>query len=225
VAWDPKIQKEVWRAQYQRPWSGGVLSTDGNLVFQGTSDGRFISYAADSGDLLWSMDTGQGIVAPPITYKINGEQFVAIQVGYGGAYALLGAFEPANENPGRNGRMMVFKLGGKQLEKPIKTIAQLNPTRIELNPDSFTIARGEYEYHEHCQFCHGIGAIGGGVITDLRMLDSEGNTAFLGSVLGGVHGSGMASFQDVLTIDQATQIHEYVKSQAVLTGVSRAAEQ
>jgi mono/diheme cytochrome c family protein len=121
--------------------------------------------------------------------------------------------------------MMVFKLGGKQLEKPIKTIAQLNPTRIELNPDSFTIARGEYEYHEHCQFCHGIGAIGGGVIADLRMLDSEGNTAFLGSVLGGVHGSGMASFQDVLTIDQATQIHEYVKSQAVLTGVSRAAEQ
>ena len=57
------------------------------------------------------------------------------------------------------------------------------------------------------------------------MLDSEGNTAFLGSVLGGVHGSGMASFQDVLTIDQATQIHEYVKSQAVLTGVLRAAEQ
>ena len=225
VAWDPKIQTEVWRAQYQRPWSGGVLSTDCNLVFQGTSDGRFISYAADSGDLLWSMDTGQGIVAPPITYKINGEQFVAIQVGYGGAYALLGAFEPANENPGRNGRMMVFKLGGKQLEKPIKTIAQLNPTITELNPDSLIIARGEYEYHEHCQFCHGIGAIGGGVIADLRMLDSEGNTAFLGSVLGGVHGSGMASFQDVLTIDQATQIHEYVKSQAVLTGVLRAAEQ
>ena len=120
---------------------------------------------------------------------------------------------------------MVFKLGGKQLEKPIKTIAQLNPTITELNPDSFVIARGEYEYHEHCQFCHGIGAIGGGVIADLRMLDSEGNTAFLGSVLGGVHGSGMASFQDVLTIDQATQIHEYVKSQAVLTGVLRAAEQ
>ena len=63
LAWDPKEQKEVWRAQYKRPWSGGVLSTDGNLVFQGTSDGRFVAYAADSGDLLWSVDTGQGIVA------------------------------------------------------------------------------------------------------------------------------------------------------------------
>jgi quinohemoprotein ethanol dehydrogenase len=225
LAWDPIAQKEVWRAQYKRPWSGGVLSTDGNLVFQGTSDGRFVSYAADTGDLLWSMDTGQGIVAPPITYKIDGEQYIAVQVGYGGAYALLGAFEPANENPGRNGRMMVFKLGGEQLEEPVATIAQLNPTVVELNTDSLTIAKGEYEYYEHCGVCHGLDAIGGGVLPDLRMLDDQGNTAFLGSVLGGVHGSGMASFKDVLSVEQATQIHEYIKSQAVLTGISAAAEQ
>lgn len=225
LAWDPKTQKEVWRAQYKRPWSGGVLSTDGNLVFQGTSDGRFIAYAADSGELLWSMDTGQGIVAPPISYKVDGEQFIGVQVGYGGAYALMGGLEAANKNPERNGRMMVFKLGGEELEKPVATIAQLNPTLIELNPDSLTIAKGEYEFHEHCQFCHGTGAIGGGVLPDLRMLDTEGNAAFLGSVLGGVHGSGMASFKDVLTLEQGMQIHEYIKSQAILTGVATAAEQ
>ena len=110
LAWDPKTQKEVWRAQYKRPWSGGVLSTNGNLVFQGTSDGRFVAYAADSGELLWSVDTGQGIVAPPISYKIDGEQFIGVQVGYGGAYALMGGLEAANKNPERDGRMMVFKL-------------------------------------------------------------------------------------------------------------------
>ena len=225
LAWDPKTQKEVWRAQYKRPWSGGVLSTDGNLVFQGTSDGRFIAYAADSGELLWSMDTGQGIVAPPISYKVDEEQFIGVQVGYGGAYALMGGLEAANKNPERNGRMMVFKLGGEELEKPVATIAQLNPTLVELNPDSLTIAKGEYEFHEHCQFCHGTGAIGGGVLPDLRMLDTEGNAAFLGSVLGGVHGSGMASFKDVLTLEQGMQIHEYIKSQAILTGVATAAEQ
>jgi quinohemoprotein ethanol dehydrogenase len=202
-----------------------VLSTDGNLVFQGTSDGRFIAYAADSGELLWSMDTGQGIVAPPISYKLDGEQFIGVQVGYGGAYALMGGLEAANKNPGRNGRMMVFKLGGQELEKPVATIAQLNPTLIELNPDSLTIAKGEYEFHEHCQYCHGTGAIGGGVLPDLRMLDTQGNAAFLGSVLGGVHGSGMASFKDVLTLEQGIQIHEYIKSQAILTGVATAAEQ
>jgi len=225
LAWDPIAQREVWRAQYKRPWSGGVLSTDGNLVFQGTSDGRFVAYAADSGDLLWSMDTGQGIVAPPITYKIENEQYVAVQVGYGGVYALMGGFEAVNENPERDGRMMVFKIGGEQLEKPIASIAQLNPTIVELNPDSLIIAQGEYEYYQHCGVCHGLDAIGGGVLPDLRMLDAQANASFVGSVLGGVHGSGMASFQDVLTPDQAIQIHEYIKSRAVLTGISEAADQ
>jgi len=225
LAWDPIAQREVWRAQYKRPWSGGVLSTDGNLVFQGTSDGRFVAYAADSGDLLWSMDTGQGIVAPPITYKIDNEQYVAVQVGYGGVYALMGGFEADNENPERDGRMMVFKIGGDKLEKPVKTIVQMNPTLVEMNSDALTIARGEYEYYEHCGVCHGLDAIGGGVLPDLRMLDAQSNASFLGSVLGGVHGSGMASFKDVITTQQAIQIHEYIKSQAVLTGISEAAEQ
>ena len=225
LAWDPKQQKEAWRAQYKRPWSGGVLSTGGNLVLQGTSDGRFVAYAADSGDLLWSADTGQGIVAPPITYKIDGEQYIAVQVGYGGAYALLGGLEADNENPERDGRMMVFKLGGEKLKEPVATIAQLNPTIVELNSDALVIARGEYEFHEHCQFCHGAGAIGGGVLPDLRMLDAQGHASFLGSVLGGIHGSGMASFKDVLNVEQTQQIHEYIKHQTVLTGLAIPAEQ
>jgi quinohemoprotein ethanol dehydrogenase len=225
LAWDPKEQKEVWRAQYKRPWSGGVLSTEGNLVFQGTSDGRFVAYAADSGELLWSVDTGQGIVAPPITYKIEGKQYIAVQVGYGGAYALTGGLESPNKNPSRDGRMMIFEIGGTQLEEPVASIAQLNPTIFELNSDALVIARGEYEYHEHCQFCHGAGVIGGGVLPDLRMLDAQGHASFLGSVLGGIHGSGMASFKDVLNVEQAQQIHEYIKHQTVLTGLASAAEQ
>ena len=225
LAWDPKEQKEVWRAQYKRPWSGGVLSTDGNLVFQGTSDGRFVAYAADSGDLLWSVDTGQGIVAPPITYKIDGKQYIAVQVGYGGAYALMGGLEAANENPSRDGRMMIFEIGGTQIEEPVATIAQLNPTIVEVNSDALVIARGEYEYHEHCQFCHGAGVIGGGVLPELRMLDAQGHASFLGNVLGGIHGSGMASFKDVLNVEQAQQIHEYIKHQTVLTGLATAADQ
>ena len=96
---------------------------------------------------------------------------------------------------------------------------------FELNFDALTIARGEYEYHEHCQFCHGAGAIGGGVLPDLRMLDAQANASFLGNVLAGVHGSGMASFKDVLNPEQAKQIHEYIKYQAVLTGVTTTAEQ
>ena len=222
LAWDPVAQKEVWREQYQRPWSGGLLSTAGDLVLQGTSDGRFIAFDAASGEILWSVDTGQGIIAPPITYMIDEEQYIAIQVGYGGAYALAGAFPSANKNPAQNGRMLVFKLGGKEMSPPVQSIAKVNPVVPSMTTDSLTIARGEYEYHEHCQFCHGAGVIGGGVIPDLRYLDEVGHKTFLGVILGGMHSEkGMASFKDVLSLEQANQIQSYIISRAKLTGITQ----
>jgi len=224
LAWDPVAQKEVWREQYQRPWSGGLLSTAGDLVLQGTSDGRFIAFDAASGEILWSVDTGQGIIAPPITYMIDDEQYIAVQVGYGGAYALAGAFPSANKNPAQNGRMLVFKLGGEEMSPPVQSIAKVNPVVPSMTTDALTIARGEYEYHEHCQFCHGAGVIGGGVIPDLRYLDEVGHKTFLGVILGGMHSEkGMASFKDVLSLEQANQIQAYIISQAKLTGVSQEA--
>ena len=224
LAWDPVAQKEVWREQYQRPWSGGLLSTAGDLVLQGTSDGRFIAFDAASGEILWSVDTGQGIIAPPITYMIDEEQYIAVQVGYGGAYALAGAFPSANKNPAQDGRMLVFKLGGEEMSPPAQPIAKVNPVVPSMTTDALTIARGEYEYHEHCQFCHGAGVIGGGVIPDLRYLDEVGHKTFLGVILGGMHSEkGMASFKDVLSLEQANQIQAYIISQAKLTGVSQEA--
>ena len=224
LAWDPIAQKEVWREQYQRPWSGGLLSTAGDLVLQGTSDGRFIAFDAASGEILWSVDTGQGIIAPPITYMIDDEQYIAVQVGYGGAYALAGAFPSANKNPAQDGRMLVFKLGGEEMSPPVQSIAKVNPVVPSMTTDALTIARGEYEYHEHCQFCHGAGVIGGGVIPDLRYLDEVGHKTFLGVILGGMHSEkGMASFKDVLSLEQANQIQAYIISQAKLTGVSQEA--
>ena len=224
LAWDPVAQKEVWREQYQRPWSGGLLSTAGDLVLQGTSDGRFIAFDAASGEMLWSVDTGQGIIAPPITYMIDEEQYIAVQVGYGGAYALAGAFPSANKNPAQNGRMLVFKLGGEEMSPPVQSIAKVNPVVPSMTTDTLTIARGEYEYHEHCQFCHGAGVIGGGVIPDLRYLDEVGHKTFLGVILGGMHSEkGMASFKDVLSLEQANQIQAYIISQAKLTGVTQEA--
>jgi quinohemoprotein ethanol dehydrogenase len=224
LAWDPIAQEEVWREQYQRPWSGGLLSTAGDLVLQGTSDGRFIAFNAASGEILWSVDTGQGIIAPPITYMIDEEQYIAIQVGYGGAYALAGAFPSANKNPAQNGRMLVFKLGGEEISPPVQSIAKVNPVVPSMTTDALTIARGEYEYHEHCQFCHGAGVIGGGVIPDLRYLDEVGHKTFLGVILGGMHSEkGMASFKEVLSLEQANQIQAYIISQAKLTGITQEA--
>jgi len=54
AAWDPVAQKEVWRVQYEHPWSGGALATAGDLVFAGSGEGEISAYKADTGSKLWT---------------------------------------------------------------------------------------------------------------------------------------------------------------------------
>ena len=88
IAWDPVTQTAKWTVKYEGPWNGGVLSTAGNLVFQGTAGGTFAAYSADKGSKLWSFPTQSGVIAAPMTYAIDGQQYVAIMVGWGGVYDL-----------------------------------------------------------------------------------------------------------------------------------------
>ncbi len=86
-AWDPVAQKTVWEHETSagmRGVDGGVMSTAGNLVFQGRGSGDLWVYAADTGKVLKIIETGSHIMAAPMTYAVNGEQYVAVQVGYGG---------------------------------------------------------------------------------------------------------------------------------------------
>ena len=89
LAWNPSTNAEAWRVEYTGPWNGGTLSTGGGLVFQGTADSEFVAYKADSGDRLWSFPTQTGVVAAPMSYSIDGEQYISVNVGWGGAYALV----------------------------------------------------------------------------------------------------------------------------------------
>ena len=84
VAWDPLQQKESWSVERPGPWNGGVLSTAGNLVFEGTAGGNFEAYRADTGEKIWSFAAQTGVMAGPITYMVNGEQYVAVLAGWGG---------------------------------------------------------------------------------------------------------------------------------------------
>src|SRR5947209_15959006 len=88
IAWDPVKQKEVWRVEHVSPWNGGTLTTAGNLVFQGTADGRFVAYNATSGAKLWESPVGTGVVAAAATYMIDDKQYVSIAVGWGGVFGL-----------------------------------------------------------------------------------------------------------------------------------------
>ena len=111
VAWDPKTNSEVWRVEHKGSWNGGTRATAGGLVFQGTADAKFKAFNADSGEELWAFTTQTGVVAPAMTYEIDGEQYVSVNVGWGGAFALVfGEFVQAESVPNVS-RILTFKLG------------------------------------------------------------------------------------------------------------------
>src|SRR5690606_13866122 len=83
-AYDPVRQRRVWQAPLPGAWPGGVLTTAGNLVFNGQADGKFKAYAADSGRELWSFDAGLGITGAPISFKAADKQYIAVVAGWGG---------------------------------------------------------------------------------------------------------------------------------------------
>ena len=87
TAWDPVAQKARWRIDFDRPGvTGGALTTDGNLVFHGSNDGTFSAYLADRGDRLWHVQLAPGF-NNPITYMLDGRQYVAVMTGRGGLEA------------------------------------------------------------------------------------------------------------------------------------------
>src|SRR5260370_7235716 len=113
AAWAAVAGKEVWRAEVGQPWNGGVVSTAGNLVFQGTGMGEFIAYRADTGERLWSAETEAGVLAAPISYSVDGEQYVAVEVGWGGAFGLAaGELAPDSHIASNLPRILVYKLRG-----------------------------------------------------------------------------------------------------------------
>ena len=81
IAWDPIAQKKVWGLKEDLPFNGGTLSTAGGLVFSGNMHGDFRALDAKTGDMLWKVNLGSGIGAGPVTYSVNGKQYVAIVVG------------------------------------------------------------------------------------------------------------------------------------------------
>ena len=213
LAWDPTTQKEVWRHVHSRSWNGGVLSTAGNLVFQGTADQKFMAFNAKTGKELWSHDTKLGMVAAPISYSVDGEQYVAVMAKWGGAFPLAAGISPI---PGlENGRILVFKLGGEDILPPsdMLPVTPLEPPMMpDVTPEQ--IHEGLKLYTEACSTCHGLNVVSGGIVPDLRHLN-ERHALFNSIVLDGLfEANGMVGFRDILNEDQADLIHAFILNEA-----------
>ncbi len=211
-AWDPATQKEVWRVQHDGPWNGGMLSTAGNLLFQGTAKGELVAYRADTGDRLWSASTQSGIVAPPVSYTVDGEQYVAVMVGWGGALGLAGGIAP-REGDVVGGRMLAFKLGGTAQLPPAPPPAPLpEPPPQTASPQ--IVRQGHGLYHTYCSVCHGMNAEAG-VVADLRYMQPATHELFNGIVLDGLYKDlGMVGWSKYLKADDADAIHAYLIERA-----------
>jgi len=216
LAWDPVSQREVWRANYLGPWNGGVLTTAGNLVVQGNAAGDFSVYRADTGEKLWSTPAQTPVMAAPITYEIDGEQYIAVLAGWGGAYPLLQGRDSGKSGNERNvSRMLVFKLGATASLPPLLPEAKLVLDPPSARADAATVASGGALYGQFCTVCHGEAAVGGGVVPDLRTSPFIHVDAWYSIVLdGALQQGGMAAFRPVLDRAQATAIRAYVVNRA-----------
>jgi quinohemoprotein ethanol dehydrogenase len=166
LAWDPVAAKPRWRVKYQDATGGGTLTTAGNLVFQGLSDGRLVAYTADTGQKLWEVQLGNGVMAAPNTWSRDGRQYVAVMVGWGGATGLY-AGNPTHQYKAP-GRLYTFVLDGNAKLEPVRGI-QKNPlTVIDYASTPAQVEHGATLFAQRCSMCHGVAAVSGGAIADLR---------------------------------------------------------
>ena len=206
-AMDPATGKQLWRTKENQGPTGGALATAGGLVFQGAgSDSELRAYDAKSGEQLWSFAAQTAVLAPPISYELDGKQYVAVSVGG----AVPGGYYAPNYS-----RLLVFGLEGKASLPPV--IAYTPPP---LDPPASTasaevIAAGHEAYGKYCAACHGQnGQTRGSTFPNLMLSPLlKSQDGFNQVVLQGVRSArGMASFAAVLQPQDAVALREYVIS-------------
>jgi len=207
VAWDPVRNTQVWRTGVLGNIGAGTLSTAGGLVFQGTTKGQLVAYRAIDGNVLWSMEAETGVVAAPSTFEVDGQQYLAEEVGYG-----LARYGTSNQS-----RLLVLKLGGTAKLPP----APPPPPPPVLSPPPSTASKelieaGHQQFLSHCAMCHDTQYANRAMFPDLRYSPFLNSAQAFDAVVmeGALQTSGMASFKDRITEEQAQSIRAYMIERA-----------
>jgi len=211
IAWDPLTRQPRWVVDYPFTVNGGTLTTAGNLVFQGGADGKLRAFTADAGTLLWEVALGVGVMAPPITYELDGVQYLSVLAGWGGSAGLL---SPGTTGTYKGeGRLFTFVLGGEQDFEPVRGQPLPELTAIDFNDDAALLARGEDIYGLRCSVCHGRSAVSGGSLADLRYASEATYNIFHDIVRRGAYsGLGMPNFGEFITDEDAEAVKQWLLS-------------
>jgi quinohemoprotein ethanol dehydrogenase len=231
VAWDPLKQLARWFVRQPLAFNGGVLSTAGNLVFEGQGTGEFCAYTADSGRQRWCFQTGSAIQSVPVTYRLNGRQYVLVPVGLGSGVAMFAGTKQMATEESRPGpsRLLAFALGAHNSLPPSldRTIPAV-PKPPAQTASSEVIERGKQTLEKYgCRNCHGGPLLEGrgawkldGAVPDLRYMPQDVHEQFVAIVLAGSRRSyGMPGFgdgilnwpgTDQMTLDEANALHAYL---------------
>jgi quinohemoprotein ethanol dehydrogenase len=217
-AWNPVTQKLAWEKELPGSWPGGVLTTAGDLVFEGRLDGRLVAYEAGSGKELWSFKAEAPIVGAPISYQVNGKQYVTVITGSGGEGAgmrTLGG-EAWRTDYRLPRQVLTFAIGGTDKITPTALPPLTPPADPGFKPDLARAQKGAMMFGVNgCLACHGWNAVGGGAAPDLRyspiIVDPN---VFRQVVQGGMlKPNGMPQFAEIGDADLET-IRFYLRTRA-----------
>ncbi len=219
IAWDPVKQQKVWEQKLPGVWNPGTLTTGGNLVFEGRTDGKLLAYRATDGIPLWSTDVGLGVSAPPITFEVDGKQYVALLTGWGGAGVSMAGAITAQHGwayGAQTRRLIVYALDGTTAlpKSPPPQFAQAL-AQDDFKVDAMQAEQGSYLFLKNCVTCHGGGAVSGGYAPDLRASQAAVyDEAFKEIVVGGSRRQqGMPGFKELSDADLKAMQH-YLRRQA-----------
>jgi len=219
LAWNPATQQEAWKVALPGVWNPGTMTTAGSLVFQGRADGKFVAYHAQTGQELWVFDTKVGVSAPPVTYEVDGKQYISLLVGWGGGGASVAGSVTAQHGwtyGVHPRRLLTFALDGKvalpatpppQLAQPI--------VKADFKLEAPQVEGGNKLFSRRCALCHGAGAVAGGYAPDLRAspvpLYLDGLREVV--VTGNRQARGMPAFPE-LTDNDLIALQHYIQRQA-----------
>lgn len=220
VAWDPVHEKAVWTIQRAHLWNGGTLATAGGLVFQGTADGAFTAYDAGSGASLWHIDAGLGIIGAPISYQVNGRQYISVLAGYGASNTLGNIMNVGWKYGAQPRRLLTFALDAKAVLPPSAppdfSVHAVDNAAIKIN--AADAEAGATLFTMNCSGCHGLNVVSAGAPgPDLReskvALDPKSFRAVVHD--GVLLPRGMPPFPQ-LGATQIRDIYAYIRTQARL---------